>query len=209
MADSSSSSNISFSHCDAIWNDTGHRWHTLLSSETRAHPCYRRWSQLDVAVGAVWWNWVSLYRDLDICVGMHPHEIHLPSCCLVLSRGILTPPFLSKGARPDLNIGIILSVHPSHVSRLPPSRDPLFCTHILPPLIYHCYHDTQFMGVILLALILPCTLSRQTQRSPSPREQHFRVLSTLPTPFRGTEHLLPIFSANEKNPMELSVLSAP
>lgn len=83
----------------------------------------------------------------------HPQQIHLPSCCSVLSKGILTPPLHSKGERPDLKIGsVVLPVLPLHANRLlyswckrPPVLHPFLfpCQSINLPDFPHCSPDSQ------------------------------------------------------------------
>lgn len=105
-----------------------------------------------------------------------PHQIHLPSCCSVLSKGILTPPLLSKEARPDLNIGTACSPCSSLTCQpafsLPKetlSFTPMsFLYQSITPVSSPPY-SPPVMALILLTAALPYWLSGQTQRSPSPR----------------------------------------
>lgn len=67
---------------------------------------------------------LRLYRCLLLVCALkkktHPHQIHLPSFCSVLSQGILTsPPLLLGKVRPLLKIGItillLVSMHITHL----------------------------------------------------------------------------------------------
>lgn len=99
----------------------------------------------------------------------HPHQIHLPSCCSVLSQGILTPPLLGRGERLDLKIGsVVLPDLPLHANRR---------ISFYPPLSHPCLYSVNPSRIslpsqLLMVLILRATVrlsGAKTQRSPSPR----------------------------------------
>lgn len=79
--------------------------------------------------------WYCCHRSI------HPHQLHRPSSCLVPFQGILTPPLVSQGGRPQLNIG---SVCVSLSLLCPMQRRPPIIRPCLPSLIRHCHHNTRF-----------------------------------------------------------------
>lgn len=94
--------------------------------------------------------WYCCYRSI------HPHQLDRSSSCLVPFQGILTPPLVSQGGRPELNIESVVSLsssppnasHPFASLKRPPIIHPY-----LPSLIHHCHHNTRFRpGVRALTL---------------------------------------------------------
>ena len=51
--------------------------------------------------------WYCCYRSI------HPHQLQRPCSCLIPFQGILTPPLVSQGGRPELNIGSVVSLSSS------------------------------------------------------------------------------------------------
>lgn len=121
---------------------------------------------------AFWWNWVSLYQVLDISMASLRSLIRFtsPPAVHISPR---EPPPPSKAVRTDLKIGaVVLPVLPLHTNCLLSSwrkRDPRFFTHVAPHADPSLLLVSQQWTWFSLLLSLPVGLSKQTQRSPSPR----------------------------------------